>query len=955
MPPALDKTLEKDSRIHISSPVLTQDVVSSGDMDPQIKLMDESYTRFWLNLSSLSVLDSCSMKCSLDLPEMPLQSLVHNPSYKIELQPTLGSLLGCVSMDERGADCPLLHEDSSFKERMVAKEQSRNVTKDHQNLMQTLSPLQYFQRESESLCSPRSSGIRNSNRSFASTPARHWASHSAVQEEVDARRVRLASQHRVLAARTDRAKLRLHALLGENALQNFNKQLEEIRREFSPTSAKTEPDPLSPAENKCDNALGAQEEADCHLDHSSGQKSSKFSGPEVPKESGAFSSSSEDSSVEKSSESVRLIRGVQSFVQCGQAVLREAQQALDSDATESSSDDEWEEVTREKRPSSGCLGCEWRFQCERVKLASQWTWLKLRLSELDLHIQQVSQLHQHLLASKGGVVLAEAQPLTDLQIQQTLLTETAGLTLTAGHSRDLNSELDTEPSSPTRLLQNIERQSAQLSQIVNSLMAPLSDSPSRFPVAKGDSRCWRGSRKRPFNSRGKDVFLHAGSTFIGKTDQKKRRVCRRGQLLSQVDVTRVCARTRPLLTYHKPRLFIMDQSPVTQQRADSTASWCSSSVSCDPMSVYSDPVYSNSTNSTANTINGMLKPNKSSASHCVHTAFFKEDWLHQSRAIVLSPSFTTAEKHESSIFNCTHELQAAQTHSEATPSQETPTQTCRRTVKRRRQHRADVDMCVSQSGMFSPSAEDGTEDVLTPHHTNLHQRKSQFPIRRRNGESVYNINNIVVPMSLAASTTVEKLQYKDIPTPSWRVVELAPLVKKEVEMDVDKAESLSDEVFIQRHQSYERSEKLCWSSWEKGRRCTHRTRFSSSTDVLSDCEPMSWTCSTPTDAPQDNMEEREPQPPWERRVFPLSKTDEETLRCEEDALKAEDALWPKNEEMESSLSDSSCKNSVTSLCNAHTPPAGHTRNNKCKVTSAPTHTDILSPVHYRSRGLRSRK
>ncbi|KAB5577382.1 hypothetical protein PHYPO_G00209250 [Pangasianodon hypophthalmus] len=941
MPPALDKTLEKDRRIHISSPVLTRDVDSSGDMDPQIKLMDDSYTRFWLNLSSLSVLDSCSMKSSLELPEMPLQSLFHNSaSYKIELQPTLGSLLGCVSMDESGADCPLLHDDSSFKERMAAEEQSRNVSNDHQNLTQTLSPLQYFQRESESLCSPRSSGIRNSNLSDALTPVWHSASHGAVKEEVDARRMRLASQHRVLATRTDRAKLRLHALLGENALQNFNKQLEEIRRKFSPTSAKTEPDPLSPAENKCDNALEAHEEVDCHPDHSSGQKSSKFSGPEVQQGSGVFSSSSEDSLVEKSSESVQLIRGVQSFVQCGQAVLREAQQALDSDATESSSDDEWEEWTREKRPSSGCLGCEWRFQCERVKLASQWTWLKLRLSELDLQIQQVSQLHQHLLANKGGVVLAEAQPLTDLQIQQTLLTETAGLTLTAGHTHDLNSELDTEPSSPTRLLRNIERQSAQLSQIVNSLMAPLSDSPSRFPVAKGDSRCWRGSRKRPFNSRGKDVFLHTGSTFIGKTDQKKRRVCRRGQLLSQVDVTRVCARTRPLLTYHKPRLFIMDQSPVTQQGADFSASRCSSSVSCDPMSVCSDPVYSN----------------KSSVSHCVHTAFFKKDWLHQSRPIVLSPSFTTAEKHESSIFNCTHELHAAQTHSEATPTQETPTQTCRRTVKRRRQRRTDVDMCVPQSGMFSPSAEDSTEDLLTPHRTNLHQRKSQFPIRRRNGESVYNINNIVVPMSLAASTTVEKLQYKDIPTPSWRVVELSPLVKKEVEEDMDKVESLSDEVFIQRHQSYERSEKLCWRSWEKGRRCTHRTRFSSSTDVSSDCEPVSWTCSTPTDATQDNMEEREPQPPWERRVFPLSKTDEETLRCDEVALKTEDVLWPKIEEMESSLSDSSCKNSVSSLCNAHTPPsAGHTQNNKCKVTSTPTHTDILSPVHYRSRGLRSRK
>ncbi|KAF4086604.1 hypothetical protein AMELA_G00085390 [Ameiurus melas] len=933
MPPALDKTLEKDRRIHVSSPILTRDVNSSRATDAQIKPMNDSYARFWFDLTS------CNMKSSLELPEIPLQSLVHNSaSYQIELQQSLGSSLGCASIDESDAGCPSLRDDSGFEEQTAAEEQSRSVSKGHQNLTRSRSPLQSFQKESEPLSSATSSGCRNSNQSNALKPTWLSAAHSAVQEEVDSRIARLASQHRVLATRMDRAKLRLHALLGENALQNFTEQLDEMKRKLSPTSAKTEPEPLSPAINRRANAFGARGEDDCLPDHSSGQISSTVSGPAVQQGSGALSSSSECSSVEKSSERVQLIRSVQSLVQCGQAVLREAQQALDSDATASSSDDDEtkEEETRGKRPSSGCLGCEWRFQCERAMLASQWTWLMLRLSELGLQIQQVSQLLQHLLAHKGGVVLAEAQPLTDLQIQQTLLTETAGLTLTAGHTHDLHPELDMEPSSPTRLLRNIERQSAQLSQIVNSLMAPLNDTPSRCPVAKGDSRCWRGSRKRPFNSHVKDVFLHTGSTCARKAAPKKRRVCRRGQLLSQVDIAPVCARTRPLVTYHKPRLFIMDQSPVTQQGADSSACRRSSSVSCDPMSVCSDLVYSNSTNSTANTLNGLLKPSKSSVSHWIHTASFKHDWFHRSRSSILSPSFTAADKHASSIFNCSHELQAAQTHCKGRPTRETRTQTRRRTVTRRRQRREDVDMCSSQSGMFSPGAKDSTEDVLTPHQTNPHQRKSQFPLRRRTGESVYNINNIVVPMSLAASSAVEKLQYKDIPTPSWRVVELSPLINEEVEEDIDKVESLSDEVFTRRHQRYERREKRCWSSWEKGRRCTHRT---SSTDVTSGSEPMPWACSTPRDAPQDNMEEREPQLPWERRTFPLSTPDEETLRCHQDTRKAEDALWPKNEEMESSLSDSSCMNIVSSsLCHAHTPPPAGRTWNKPRMTSTPIHT-----------------
>lgn len=349
MPPAHDKTLEKDHMIHISSPVLTRNVDSRRDTDPQLKLMDDNYTRFWLNLSSSSVLDSCSMKSSLKLPEMPLQSLAHNSeSFKIELQPSLGSLLDCVSMDKSGAYCPLLRGDSSFKERIAADEQSRDVSKDHPNLT-----LQFFQRESEALSSARPSGTKNSNQPNALRSLWYATSHRAMQEELDTRKMRLVSQHRVLATRTDQAKLRLHALLGENALQTFNKQLEEMKRKLSPISTKIKPDPFSPAESKCANV---HEESDCLPDHSSGQISQgkkKFSGPAVQWGSGTFSSFYEDSSVEKSCKSVQFIRGVQSLVQCGQAVLRETQHTLESDATESSSEDEWEEETKRKRPSSG--------------------------------------------------------------------------------------------------------------------------------------------------------------------------------------------------------------------------------------------------------------------------------------------------------------------------------------------------------------------------------------------------------------------------------------------------------------------------------------------------------------------------------------------------------------------------------------------------------------------------
>ena len=51
-----------------------------------------------------------------------------------------------------------------------------------------------------------------------------------------------------------------------------------------------------------------------------------------------------------------------------------------------------------------------------------------------------------------------------------------------------------------------------------------------------------------------------------------------------------------------------------------------------------------------------------------------------------------------------------------------------------------------------------------PGGSQLRDMKAEM-MRRRRGESAYDINNIVIPYSMAASTRVEKLQYKEILTP----------------------------------------------------------------------------------------------------------------------------------------------------------------------------------------------
>lgn len=80
-------------------------------------------------------------------------------------------------------------------------------------------------------------------------------------------------------------------------------------------------------------------------------------------------------------------------------------------------------------------------------------------------------------------------------------------------------------------------------------------------------------------------------------------------------------------------------------------------------------------------------------------------------------------------------------------------------------------------------------------------------------ESSYDIDNIVIPMSLVAPSKLEKLQYKEILTPSWRVVKLQPLEKSQT--DEEEIEDLSDKAFSLRHTKYEERERARWSLWEQ--------------------------------------------------------------------------------------------------------------------------------------------
>ncbi|XP_029981696.1 KAT8 regulatory NSL complex subunit 1-like protein isoform X2 [Sphaeramia orbicularis] len=582
---------------------------------------------------------------------------------------------------------------------------------------------------------------------------------------------------------------------------------------------------------------------------------------------------------------------LEKFAQSSHAVLGRLQEALDSEATASSSSDEELEDFKTRETKASTI-CERRWLEERAELGSRWSWLQLRLAELDGRIQQLGELHKHLRSTKGGVVLAESQPMTDRQIQQTLLKEMAWLSCTP-------LDADSEPCSPTRLLHNIERQSAQLSEIVNSLMLPLNFSPlSKQPDT------WKG--KRGFN-RG-----HTEVEDVGLGSSKRRKFGARRQQLLKAAASCVCARTRPLVTYHKPKLFRFNACRAkSSERSTSihsslisspSSSSCSRCFSCNPVAPCSNLDCSSSrtlpSRTPSSTPHHVVFP-LSVIPQCSHfnKVPARETWSQIPLVINTQPlrSGHYSRYSPTPLHNSHKYKQHARPHENRVlgPSpirllgsaQSQHRKAYQRKRKRRRIHRLmgdddDVSYC---------DPEDSSDEVLEESYTPASKKQaSQGSVRRRQGQNMFNINNVVIPMSL---TKVEKLQYKDILTPSWRVVDTQFLVRTEAEIDEDKDEQVeivTDEVFAQRHLALEQKEKRRWPFWGKRKGCRHPTRSGSRLSgsgggmcTSGEESSVEWSCAQLDPDEQPSSEECLPQAPWEPRVFPLNDDEEQLLLSEE--------------------------------------------------------------------------
>lgn len=95
-----------------------------------------------------------------------------------------------------------------------------------------------------------------------------------------------------------------------------------------------------------------------------------------------------------------------------------------------------------------------------------------------------------------------------------------------------------------------------------------------------------------------------------------------------------------------------------------------------------------------------------------------------------------------------------------------------------------------------------------PNHFSHNNSAQNVTRRRRSEQSAYDIDNIVIPFSIAATTRVEILEYKEIMTPSWRVWENGSC---QVETKDEEVEDTSDEAYVLRHSKGESEEKKRFS------------------------------------------------------------------------------------------------------------------------------------------------
>lgn len=545
------------------------------------------------------------------------------------------------------------------------------------------------------------------------------------------------------------------------------------------------------------------------------------------------------------------------FTASGIANLRCSEQAFDSDVTDSSSggesDIEEEELTRAdpeqchvplKRRS------EWRWAADRAAIVSRWNWLQAHVSDLEYRIRQQTDIYKQIRANKGLIVLGEASfpdHTTDLlSLSSEVKTD---------HGSDKLIESVSQPSENhgipvSHITESLSTKTCgalrPVNGVVNSLQPVLAD---QVPGDSSDAeeQLHKKQRLNLVSSSSDGTCVAARTRPV--LSCKKRRLVRPSSIVplskkvhrnvrSGCDVNPSCAlcgsgsvnTMPPEIHYEAPLLERLSQ-------LDS----CVHPVLAFPDDVPTSLHFQSMLKSQwQNKPFDKIKPTKKfSLKHRAPMPCSLSDPVRKDRHKLVNSFLTTAKLSH-------HQTRPDRTHRQhlddvgAVPMVERvtapkaerllhlppPVHDPTHSKLRLRDHSSErSEVLKHHTDMSSSSYLTATHhsphsplvrqlstssDTSTPTSSSSQVAASTSqPVRRRRGESSFDINNIVIPMSVAATTRVEKLQYKEILTPSWREVDLQSL-KGSPDEENEEIEDLSDAAFAALHAKCEEMERARW-------------------------------------------------------------------------------------------------------------------------------------------------
>uniref|UniRef100_A0A8C3YJM7 KAT8 regulatory NSL complex subunit 1 like n=1 Tax=Catagonus wagneri TaxID=51154 RepID=A0A8C3YJM7_9CETA len=573
---------------------------------------------------------------------------------------------------------------------------------------------------------------------------------------------------------------------------------------------------------------------------------------------------------------------IQRFALSASGLLSHVEEGLDSDATDSSSDDDLDEYTIRKNVAVNC-STEWKWLVDRARVGSRWTWLQAQISELEYKIQQLTDVHRQIRASKGIVILEECQLPKDILRKQIQFADQEASLNTTGNpqipqeSHDPLPEQDFEmsPSSPTLLLRNIEKQSAQLTEIINSLIAPLNLSPTSSPLSSKpcSRKCLANGISRSA-SENLDELSSSSSWLLNQKHSKKRRKDRTRLKSPSLTIMSTAARTRPLQSFHKRKLYRL--SPTFYWTPQTLPSKETRFLNTTQMScLKSASIWSNCEHNSKSQV---LREHVSELDSSFHS-------------VLSLPSDVPLHFHFETLLKKT-EIKGDLAENKFVGDCIIPPSPGERT------RFEEFALQRTEPGSHSNFTAVNNVNVISRTQSSSSQNTAR---RRLRSESSYDIDNIVIPMSLVAPAKLEKLQYKEILTPSWRMVVLQPL--DDYNLGEEETEDLSDEVFSLRHKKYEEREQARWSLWEQSKWHRRNSRaYSKNTegqDLLVKEYPhdrgRGQLCTeSPAEPPSESQdlsahcfpslsESQESKSLWwERRAFPLKDEDTEALLCQDE-------------------------------------------------------------------------